>query len=460
MSSRPFRLHRRTLLRGLATGLALPPLEAMMDGRGRFFTGPALGATTKPPVRFFCLIFANGCEKSLWNPKTEGAGFELPDVLQPLAALKGDLNVLSGLNMGYCNVPARGNEHRRGMEGALSGFPLINNPDKPGGRNESGASAPTLEWILGNALGKETRLPALSLSLPRGARNGRHEESSAQWVGKNQRAPTLQNPRELFDKLVPQMPGPTTGDPAAAARAARDKSILDYYFRDGERLSKRLGAGDRARLDEHLTSLRELERQIKFSPAASAASCGAPPITVTTSATAPSKQQPHDDVCMSQMAKLVGYAFRCDLTRYVTLDIHHANPETLDPYDNSDGSPNDHSISHNGPSAAMSYYTKKKTTYLAQVMSELKASKEGDRDVLFNSICTISSDVAVGRLHNFVDMPAIFGGNAGGPVKTGRHIRYNNVTWNNLLTSIVKYAGLPVEKFGIDATGPLTGLEG
>lgn len=108
----------------------------------------------------------------------------------------------------------------------------------------------------------------------------------------------------------------------------------------------------------------------------------------------------------------------------------------------------------------MVYYTKKKMQYFAQVLTELKAANEGDRTVLQNSMCTISSDVAVGRQHNFVDMPAIFAGNAGGVVKTGRHIRYSNVTWNNLLTSVVRYAGLQVEKFGIDATGPLPGLEG
>lgn len=460
---KPFRLNRRTVLRGLATGLALPPLDAMINDQGRFY-GVAQAQAQKPPVRFFGMFIQNGTPEQWWNPKKPGQdkpaqheaksggggtwfdpavvgeAYDLNVAQKPLEPYKADFNLITGLHQRIVKVFF---EHADGNWGCFTGIPMIANAAKD--RAVSGGG-PTLEWVLGNALGKATKFPALSISLPRNGRNQR-ENPTYSWMGVRQPAPTQDTPRKLADLLMPAMPDASpTPDPAIAIERRRKKSILDYVRQDARALEKKLGAADKVRLDQHFTSITEIERQLTLAEMPRQA-CGAPPETPTGA--------PPNDVCMPLMAKLVAYAFRCDLTRYVLMDVGKVDPL---PGKDSD---HDHGCSHEASNPDNIYYINKKLEYFAHVLKELKAWKEGEQTLLYNSLVLNGLDVAQGWRHNFDNLPLVLAGNAGGQVKTGRHLYYRDTTWNNLNAAVLRYAGMSnVEKFGADGTGILPRLGG
>jgi hypothetical protein len=98
--------------------------------------------------------------------------------------------------------------------------------------------------------------------------------------------------------------------------------------------------------------------------------------------------------------------------------------------------------------------------YLAMLIDELKKTPEGSRTLLYNSVICTGVDVSVGAKHNFNDLPMIVAGQAGGQMKTGRHLHYADVTFNNLYASILNFCGRAAARFGADGTGLLAGLSG
>ncbi len=460
---RAIRLQRRTFLRGLVGGLALPPLEAMMDGRGLLY-GPAWAAgAAKPPVRFVGFWFMNGPPTQLFNPKQTGADYELPPALQPLAKWRADFNVITNLHQDYTRDGGHpGGDHGNGEFGATTGVP---------GVSDKGGGGPSYEYILGNALGKETPLPALSLALPRrGTLDINNGVNNASWLARLQKAPVLDTPRKIFDKVTPKMPGATTADPAAAIRARREKSLLDFVRADAQRLSGKLGAGDKARLDQHLESLRDIEKQVNGIDRNAAAACGLPPGEAPVDARP--ADQPHYQDVMRLTAKLVAYVFRCDVSRYVMLNV--SNPEILPGTAKVAPDPDHHTSHFETNNAAHLWFAQEKHRYIGMLMEELKAAKEGDRDVLYNSLITTFWGVGQGNKHWHAELPVILAGNAGGQVKTGRHLRApgapggcpggrrcfdGGTPMNNVMASIFNYCGLKMDKFGADGTGLFPGLD-
>jgi hypothetical protein len=223
--------------------------------------------------------------------------------------------------------------------------------------------------------------------------------------------------------------------------------VLDFVKSDVSRLEAKLGSRDRSRLDQHLTSIREIERQLDVANQPPSASCSNPGIT------APSGS-PSDEVAMPLMAKLIAFAFQCDLTRYVMFCVGKEMALPGKDYDH------DHGCSHQSTDPDNIYYINKKLEHLGMILGALKASPEGEHDLLYNSLIVNGVDVAQGWRHNFDNLPLILAGNGGGQVKTGRHLHYKDVTWNNLYIAMFNILGLNVATFGIDGTGPLPGLGG
>lgn len=459
-----FRLHRRSVLRGLAAGLALPPLEAMMDTRNRLVPRASAATGERSAVRFVCFAFMTGAPNPHAHPTTTGSGFELPLAYEPLTKFREQLTIVTNLGQTFtrwANSP--GGDHGDGQAGATTGFPGVDKATAGG--------APSYEWVLGNALGSATQIPALSLALPRRSNaqlnntfdinNG--PGSNFSWTAARQKAPLFDTPRKIFDKILPKVPG-MTADPAQLTKTRREKSLLDFVRGDATRLSQRLGGADRARLQQHLDSLRDLEKEINGIDVAAAASCGTSPMPQP--ADAPLEKQPHFDECMRLTAKLLAYAFRCDLTRYALINVN--SPELPAGTKRDDDAPDpDHHTGHfdwNDPRHV--YFSKKRMEHVAMLAEELAAATEGEHDLLYQSVITTAFGVASGH-HSHSNMAHIVLGRGGGQIRSGVHLRmpgpgqsFKNGAYddggtpqNNLIATLFNVCGMRIDKFGADGTG-------
>ncbi|MCA9547059.1 MAG: DUF1552 domain-containing protein, partial [Myxococcales bacterium] len=251
-------MDRRAFLRGAGAALSLPLLEAMLPGLAR-----AQGAA--PPTRFVAFYVPNGMHMPSWTPAAVGADWAITPILAPVAAFKDRLNVLSGLN----NLPAQPDgpgDHA----GGTSGFLTAAHAYKTDGANiRLGVS---IDQVIAQAVGGRHRFSSLVLGAEGGGNAGGCDSGyscaysrNISWVGESQPAAKEINPAALFDRLFGT---PEGVDPAAVARQRRGKrSILDYVKADVTRLNTRLGAPDRLKLDQYLTGVREVERQITLAEA-------------------------------------------------------------------------------------------------------------------------------------------------------------------------------------------------
>jgi hypothetical protein len=205
-----------------------------------------------------------------------------------------------------------------------------------------------------------------------------------------------------------------------------------------------VGAADRARIDEHLTSIGEVERLSQAS--APGTSCAPVDPTSTDPDTA--------------FLKLIALALRCDQTRYASFMLDTASGQRSYP-----GSPGgDHDLSHNATDDVIIRRTNIKLAYLAAFLRDLAATPEGSGTLLDNTIVYSCSDIVDGRTHgrepgaSNAGMPVILAGRAGGALKAGRHVSYPRRRLSDLMCSLLNYGGVPSERYGSNGTGPLPGL--
>src|SRR5580693_9452848 len=255
-------LHRRTFLRGAGVALALPWLEAMLP---RTLGAAAVGkALATPPVRMAFLFTPNGVIPSAWEPKEVGANFTLSPTLEPLAPVKSEVLVLSGLSQhGAYALGDGAGDHARSASAFLTGA----HPYKTSGANiRVGVSA---DQLAAAKIGRSTPLPSLELGIEHSATAGNCDSgySCAYSSCISWRTPTTPMAKEINPKLVfERMFGTGKMDPRERGR--RDylrKSILDLVRDDSARLQQRLGAADRRKMDEYFTGIRELELRIELS---------------------------------------------------------------------------------------------------------------------------------------------------------------------------------------------------
>ena len=267
------KLTRRALFGAAGVALSIPLLESIAPRRS------AVAGVPAPPRRLIVWYVPNGINGSSANafrPVAAGAGYALTPMLMPLASLRAEFSVLTGL----ANRPAQATymgsndgagDHARGTGSFLTGA-RIAKTEGAGVRN--GVS---FDQVAAAAIGAETRLPSLQLGVDGGSSTGGCDSGyscayarNISWADATTPVPKLTNPAVIFDRLF------ATGETPAlrARRQAYQTSVLDYVRGDAERLQPRLGATDRQKLDEYLTAVRELERRIMA--AADAATCEAP----------------------------------------------------------------------------------------------------------------------------------------------------------------------------------------
>jgi Protein of unknown function (DUF1552) len=449
--SRRGRLSRRTVLKGLGVAVALPFLEAMRPGPLVADSGDRKG----PPLRMAFLYVPNGVHMPGWTPRSVGAAWELPAILEPLRAVKDDLVVLSGLTLN----PARalgdgGGDHARAMASFLTG----RHPRKTDGADlKAGVS---VDQAAAQRIGQLTRFPSLEIGCEGGKNGGECDhgyscayQSNLSWRSETTPVAKQVNPRLVFDRLFGSQADRDGGDDLARENR-RNKSILDFIGDDARQLSQTLGAADRRKLDEYLTGVRELEQRINRGRAPVDLGVAKYPRPLGI----PADYQEH----LRLMADLLVLAFQCDLTRIVTFVL--ANDGSNRSYRTVGVSDGHHDLSHHGGDTAKQEKIQKinqfHTAQLAYLLQKLKAIPEGTGSLLDHSMILYGSGISDGNAHSHDDLPILLAGKANGTIKTGRHLRLAKETpLTNLYMSMLDRMGVNVDGFG-DSTGRLAAIEG
>src|SRR3954466_15124225 len=239
-------LSRRTFLRGLGVTVALPWLESVPV----WGDVVAKGKASEPPVRFACLFSGNGFHSKEWWAKGEGAGMELGKVLEPLHPVREKLTFIRGL---YNAEALIGGIHSCQTGNLLTGAHLSN-----GGEIKSGVSC---DQVIAERLKGQTKVPSLVLgcepSIAAIHKNYSMVYSShVSWSSATTPTPLELYPALAFDRLFRDEVGKA------------DKSVLDAVLEDAAGYKNKVSKSDQHRLDEYLSSVREVERRIDQAGAA------------------------------------------------------------------------------------------------------------------------------------------------------------------------------------------------
>ncbi|MBX6314620.1 MAG: DUF1552 domain-containing protein [Isosphaeraceae bacterium] len=420
----------------------------------------ALGRSSEKapaPLRMAFLYIPNGVHMPAWTPEAIGADFKLPPILEPLAPLKEDLLVLSGLAQKNAFSLGDGpGDHARSLACFLTGV----HPKKTNGADiKVGIS---VDQVAAQKIGHATRFPSLELGCERGAQAGNCDSgyscaysSNISWRSESTPMAKEINPRLVFERLFASDRAKEVGD-ARARRERYKKSILDFVIEDAEQLSNRLGTADRRKVDEYLTSIREIELRLVRAETTSAdldlPSDFTPPVGI------PQDYAEH----VRLMLDLLALAFQGDVTRIAT--FVYANEGSTRSYRFLGVPEGHHDLSHHGGDPRkhekLKIINRFHIEQFARFLQKLKAIPEGDGTVLDHSMIVYGSGIADGNRHNHDDLPILLVGKGGGTIKTGRHLRYEKRTpLNNLYLSMLDRMGTPVESLG-DSTGRLDQLEG
>lgn len=447
--SKKLQLSRRTLLRGLGAAMALPALEGMLPARAHAATGPA-------PRRLAVFYTPNGIHMPRWTPARTGASWELTPTLAPLAGVKNDVLVLSGL----ANLPGLpdGDGHHAA---ATAAFLSCTKAFKTEGTDlRAGIS---MDQVIANHLAaqKATRYPSLELGNDAGKGIGNCDSGYAcpyanniAWAGPTTPVAKETRPRAVFDRLFAGFE-PDATQAQVAKRRAYGKSIIDFVRDDASTLQQQLGTRDRQKLDEYFTSVRELEKQVEAIEV-EGPSCSKP-------ATAPADNEDPRAKTRAMM-DLIVLAFQCDLTRVATFMLANARSNKVYGFLGLSGG--HHSYSHHQQMQAnydaLATIDRWEVEQYAYLVERLKAVQDVDgRPLLDNTMVYFSSEIDDGDRHGHRNLPILLAGRGGGALSPGRHLRYAEAPLANLYISLMQAMGVPgVTTFGDNGTGPLPGLSG
>ena len=445
---------RRTFLRGLGATIALPLLDAMLPTRAL-----AAAAAGKSPTRMAFLFVPNGAHMPDWIPAGEGADFDLPYILQPLQPHKNELLVLSGLTQdkGRSNADGGGDHARSAGSWLTCSQPL----KSEGSQIRVGISA---DQIAAQVAGKETRFASLELGLEPGRQGGKCDtgyscaySNNISW--RNETTPMTReiNPRLVFERLF-SSELPKEQNESQKRRALYKKSILDFVLEDAKSLSAKVGGHDKQKLDEYLTSIREIELRVAQAEKMVAGAHTSVAAGYEVPESIPESYEEHARL----MCDMMVLAFQSDTTRVCTFML--ANEGSNRSYRNVGVSDGHHSLSHHQGDHAKQMKIRDINRFhiqqFAYILNRLRAIPEGDGTLLDHSMLVYGGGLGDGDRHDHGDLPILMAGRGNGTILPGRHLRYAAETpMANLLVGMLDRMGARVDSFG-DSTGALRGLEG
>ncbi len=437
-------LARRTFLRGMGVGLALPLLDSMT---------PAFTSAAKPIVRLGFVYVPNGIIMDQWTPKKEGVGFDFAPTMKPLEPFRDRILVLSGLAQVQGRALGDGaGDHARAGATWLTGV----HPKKTEGANiQAGISA---DQIAAKELGQKTLLGSLELGVESNQLAGGCDSgyscaytNTFSWRNANNPLPVEINPRAVFERLFGD--GESTDAKSRLAQLQKQRSILDYVNSSITRLNGKLGADDRRKLNEYTDAIRDLERRIQKAEQQNATM--KMPVMERPSSV-PEEFEDHVKMIMD----LEVLAFQTDMTRVASFMM--AREGSNRPYRSIGIADGHHNMTHhqNDPDkiAKTTRINEIHVKMFAYLVEKLKATPDGEGTLLDNSMIMYGSSISDGNLHTHHDLPIVVAGGGAGQIKGNRHLVFPKETpLNNLLLSLLEKAGVPAEKFG-DATGKIETL--
>ena len=434
-------LPRRTVLRGLGASVALPWLDAMR---------PAFAAEGETPLRLAFTYVPNGVTLEDWTPKGEGPDFELSRILGPLEPFRRQLLAVSGLAHRNGNALGDGpGDHARAGASYLTGT----HPRKTAGADiHNGVS---VDQIAARAIGERTRFASLELGCEESRTVGNCDSgyscaytNSISWRSATTPNPPETNPRMAFERLYGADDAPL--DPEARERRARDRrSVLDLVADRTRSLVRDLGPSDRRKLDEYLTGVRELERQIERAEGEDRDV--SPPFDKPAGIPAAFADY------VRLMFDLQVAALQADLTRTMTFMVGREG--SLQSYPEIGVPDSHHPLTHHrGQPDLVERVTRINVFHVelfAHFVGRLAAVSEGDGSLLDRVIVVYGSGLSDGDRHTHEDLPVLLVG-GGSRLPTGRHVAAPSETpMTNLFLTLLDQLGVEVEAVG-DSTGRLS----
>ena len=421
------KLSRRTVLRGMGAVLGLPLLEAMVPA-----LTPMVKTAGNPAKRFGAIFVPLGERPGYWTPKTVGSNFEFSTILQPLEPFRNWMTVISEL----CD-PQDG--HATTVAAWLSGTI----PFRTIAENVRGGI--TIDQTIANKIGQDTPLPSLELATEdfTGWIGGCDTQYSCAYMNtiswKNETTPLPMeiNPRVVFERMFGR-PGTSA---QRLARMQDNRSILDSVRQEAADLQKSLGTRDRARLNDYLDNVREIEQRIQKAERNAK--------TEQTVPDAPIGIPESFDEHASLMYDLAAVAFEANVTRVFTYMKSRDASQRV--YPNIGVNEPHHAMSHHGNNPDKIAGLVKLNTYhvslFAKFLEKMRSTPDGDGSLLDHSLILYGSGMSESDQHSRLDVPTLL---VGGAVKGNRHIKADKETpLANLMVSLANNFDCDIDKFGI-----------
>jgi hypothetical protein len=408
--------------------MALPWLESL----------PLFGATTTEfPKRFAALFMGNGVNEDHWNSEGDGADMKLSKTLSCLEPVKSKINVIHGLY----NKPATG----QGIHPAQTGA-LLN-----GAHIQKGAiihAGVTVDQMLALRLGNDTPQQSIVLACEQ-PMTGYHESnfsmaysSHISWQTADSPVPNEVYPSLAWDNLFENR------------GSLRNMSILDRVMDDAKSLTTKISSDDKAKLDEYLGSVREVEKRVDSmrkskDKADETAKLHNKPVF---SMPRPANGLPEDFREHTRlMCDIIAIAFQTDKTRFATLLLARDLSALYYPF--LEVREGHHAASHNNQSDGYERISRFHLSQLSYLGQKLDAMPEGNGTVLDNSCLMFLSNMWIGRKHDNSRLPLVLAGGLGGTLKTGRTLDYTKAGDDNrkicsLYLSLMDRYGVNVPHFG------------
>lgn len=420
-------LSRRTMLRGVGVGMALPLLNAMSPAAARAQSASA-------PRRMFAVCNNLGLLPGEFFPANAGADYTPSNYLKVLQDYRKDFTVFSGVS--HPNVDG-------GHPADISFLTAAPHPASSSFRNTI-----SLDQYIAERIGNQTRFPSLTLAVNTGAR-------SLSWTGNGVGIPPEQSAAGVFRQMFIQ--GSPKEVEAKIAELDTGRSILDAVAGQVRDLERSVGTADRARLDQYFTSVRDLENRLQESKG-----WERKPKPVVKE---PEPQDPTNPAQymakVANMYSLVRLAFETDSTRAVTLMLDSVSTPVVEIRGAtiSDGY---HNLSHHGKSeeklAQLRIIDSWHMRLLADLFKGLKAVQEDGETLLDRSMVLYGSNLGDANAHSTTNMPVLL---TGGGFRHAGHLAFDrsqNYPLPNLFVSMLQRMGIEAGKFA-SSTGTMSGLD-
>jgi hypothetical protein len=428
---------RRKVLKGVAGGsaitVALPLLDCFLDGNGE-----ALASGAPLPIRFGTWFWGCGINSARWIPDKVGADYDLKAELAPIAPYKNKVTVLSGFN---CVLGGRPNlAHWSGIMATYSGAA----PSK-GGMGGGSTDLPTIDCLVADSIGTGTRFRSLEIAC-----TGQSSVSYSMRAGSTVN-PSEVDPISLYKRIFgPEFQDPNKGEFKPDPNIMLRQSVLSSVKDDRQKLLRRVGAADRARVDQYFTSVRQIEQQLglMLEKPAPAEACVVPkePGKSELGPTWETAVRNHDI-----LVQLVATALACNQTRVFNVALSTA-PSNL----RKAGSPEAfHELTHEEPVDEKLGYQPKSTFFMEKSMETfaslvriLDSVKEGNGTLLDHSLVLATSESNYAKIHSIESLPIMVAGSAGGKWRSGQHIVGKGDPSSRVGLTIQQALGMPVSSWG------------